>query len=59
MSIEKKANGQHLARWRETSGRQRARSFGRKVDAESPVAAAEIKRRATVDEIDAAREGGQ
>ena len=34
MSIEKKPNGRWQARWRDPSGKQRAQSFARKVDAE-------------------------
>lgn len=34
MSIEQKPNGRYLARWREADGKQRARSFDRKRDAE-------------------------
>ncbi len=34
MSIERKANGRWLARWRDPAGKQRARSFGRKLDAD-------------------------
>lgn len=33
MSIEKKPNGRYLARWRDPSGKQRGRTFARKVDA--------------------------
>jgi integrase len=33
MSIEKKSNGMYQVRWRDPAGRQRARSFDRKVDA--------------------------
>ncbi|MBA3286826.1 MAG: site-specific integrase [Acidimicrobiia bacterium] len=34
MSIERKPNGNYLARWRDPAGRQRARSFDRKLDAD-------------------------
>lgn len=33
MSVEKKDNGRYLARWRDPDGKQRARTFARKVDA--------------------------
>ena len=33
MSIEKKPNGTYQVRWRDPAGKQRARSFARKVDA--------------------------
>jgi integrase len=34
MSIEKKSNGRYLARWRDPGGKQRARTFVRKLDAD-------------------------
>lgn len=42
MSVERKPNGGYLARWREADGRQRARSFSRKRDAEVFLAAVTI-----------------
>ena len=41
MSIEKKSNG-YLARWRDETGRQRARTFTRKVDANDFLAAVKV-----------------
>jgi integrase len=34
MSIEKKSNGRYLARWRDPSGKQKAKAFKRKMDAD-------------------------
>ena len=34
MSVERKTNGRYLARWRDPGGRQRARRFDRKLDAD-------------------------
>jgi integrase len=34
MSVEKKSNGRYLARYRDPAGRQRARTFDRKIDAD-------------------------
>ncbi|MFN6118433.1 MAG: phage integrase central domain-containing protein, partial [Actinomycetes bacterium] len=34
MSIDKRPNGQYRARWRESDGKQRAKHFDRKIDAE-------------------------
>lgn len=38
MSIEKKPNGRYLARWRDPSGKQRAQTFDRKIDADRHLA---------------------
>ena len=42
MSVEKKPNGGYLARWRDESGKQRARTFERKVDATKFLAAVKV-----------------
>jgi integrase len=34
MSVEKKSNGRYLARWRDPSGKQKAQTFDRKIDAD-------------------------
>ena len=41
-SITKKANGSYYARWRDPSGTQKAKTFGRKVDAERFLASVTI-----------------
>ena len=42
MSIERKAKDSYLARWRDESGKQRARTFERKVDAVAFLAAVKV-----------------
>ena len=42
MSIEKKQNGTYLARWRDETGKQRGRTFARKVDASAFLATVQV-----------------
>ncbi len=42
MSIEKRPNGQWRARWRESDGKQRARHFDRKLDAQNFLASVRV-----------------
>lgn len=42
MSIEKKSNGDYLARWRDETGKQRARTFDRSVDAKNFLASVKV-----------------
>ena len=42
MSVTKKANGKWYARWRDPSGKQRARTFDRKLDADRWLATAMV-----------------